>query len=178
MRHANVNLWTWNRRLCLDPHPQPWLRIYTGMPADSLSCCVNIPPDYSLFAQIQKADPKHSHHAHFSLPAFTSKLIILPWLVSASSNSDSVSLPFNRHSISHLTCFQTRSSCSPLQMFRQLCLRITKDCLLTSDNTVPHWVNSTQIKEKLHFRYHFSNQQGDRWTTHVSLTWKRMRSFN
>ena len=45
MRHSNVNLWTWCQFLCLDLCPWPWLHIYIGMSADSLSCWVNIPPD-------------------------------------------------------------------------------------------------------------------------------------
>lgn len=157
----------------LTPRPRPWLRIYTGMPADSLSCCVNIPPVCSLLAQIQKTDPEHSHQAHFSPPAFTPILIILPQWVSASSNSDShligITYPIThvfRHGlpISFLDVFFT--SLTGLQ--RIVCRRLI----------IHHRVSSTQIKEKWRFSYHFSKQQGDWWVIHVSLTRKWARSFN
>lgn len=49
---------------CLEPCHWPWLRIYAGMSADSLSAWVDIPPDYCLFAQIRQTDL--SLQAHFS----------------------------------------------------------------------------------------------------------------
>lgn len=65
MRHFSVSLWACCQLHTLNPCPWPWLHIYSGMRADNISCRVNIPPDFCLFAHIWKTDgmEKKFYHA-------------------------------------------------------------------------------------------------------------------
>lgn len=111
MRHSSVSLWARCQLGALNPCPRPWLHIYSGMHADNLSCRVNTPPDFCLFAHIWKTDGMEKKKCYRVTMCQTE----CPYF-----------LQFRHHSISHFS------------FFIQRCFFIsgisTKGFLVTSDN--------------------------------------------